>query len=741
MRKTVFILLFLLTTSVLRVGASDLDSIETSFFNKIKKGVINESERKQFNELTHLYEIQDPRKGIEMVYKVLGYSIKFKNVLLEHDCYNALGVLYLELDMYGKALENLLLADYYYKKDSNIGASSWTLINIGNVYYFVKEYKKALGYYLLANKNFRKLYGRSEILDTIKGTIEDNYEVFGMSVALNNIALCYREQGNYKTALVYHKKALRLREIISSKMGIAITYNYIGICYSLMNTGNPIDNYYKKALDILRDTFNLSYSDKFFYINQLGQTYKKIGELFAKEKNYKKARVYYDSSIACLIKLESKNELIRSYLSFSKVLATLGNKKLSIDYAQKALQLSNEKKYYSNSIVALIQLVSLYKSLGDYKKALEYARQEHEIDSLQFQNNKYSRIRAAERDFELKMRTQDIIDLKEYQEKQEQSISEQRTIIVFLIIISLVVLIVLLVIYNFFKQKRKSALMLEKKNIALAEVNKKLQISEAKLAEINEQLKQQNRNLEQSERDLTELNNTKDKFFSIIAHDLRGPISTLMHVTELVHDSYDDMAEEKKKDFLLEVKNSAGGLFNLLDNLLVWSYSQRGTIPFHPSKIELYRIVETNLSVLKMSAENKNIELVSSIDKDSIIFADNNMMTTVVRNLISNAIKFTNEGGRIEVGARRLEDFYEVSVKDSGVGMSEEVRSKVFEIDKSATTLGTAGEKGTGLGLVICKEFVEKNGGSIRVESQIGEGSSFVFTVPAAKALDDSVLA
>lgn len=239
--------------------------------------------------------------------------------------------------------------------------------------------------------------------------------------------------------------------------------------------------------------------------------------------------------------------------------------------------------------------------------------------------------------------------------------------------------------------------------------------------------------LRQSEQQLRELNSTKDKFFSIIAHDLKNPIGAFKNVLELLYESYDDFSKEELIEFIEPLKDSARQLFNLLENLLLWSRAQTGRIEKSPETFNLNYLINQNINLLKLQAENKNIALTYEGNDQIEVFADMNMLTTVIRNLINNAIKFTPNGGKITITTTQQNDFAIVCIADTGVGMSIEVQKKLFRIDVHHTSLGTNEEKGTGLGLIICKEFVEANGGKIWVESKEGEGSQFYFSIPLSQ--------
>ncbi len=240
-----------------------------------------------------------------------------------------------------------------------------------------------------------------------------------------------------------------------------------------------------------------------------------------------------------------------------------------------------------------------------------------------------------------------------------------------------------------------------------------------------------NKQLEEAQDELKVLNANKDKFFSIVAHDLRGPFSGFMGLSELLTEDFDQLEKEEIMQIGDSLNKAAKRLFSLIENLLEWSRAQMGRIEYIPSNVDLYDAVEKIIQIFKDTADNKNIEMLNNIEKDTYVFADNDMLSTILRNLSSNALKFTPRGGSINYSTGKNDNsFIEISISDSGVGMSEEVIDKIFRIDTKHSTPGTEKEQGTGLGLLLCKEFVEKNGGKISVESKINEGTTFTFTLP-----------
>ena len=242
----------------------------------------------------------------------------------------------------------------------------------------------------------------------------------------------------------------------------------------------------------------------------------------------------------------------------------------------------------------------------------------------------------------------------------------------------------------------------------------------------------------ESESSLRESNNTKDKFFSIIAHDLRSPFNSMLGFSKLLNDNFDDFDISRKKEFTKLLYQRIQDTYKLLENILTWSRTQMRIVKFNPEQINLFLVAEEIGRLLSQSAEDKSITMLNQISENIFIHADKDMLSTIIRNLLSNAIKFTPNGGAITINTRLTTDlennkYTQVIVKDTGVGISKEMQIDLFDISKSTSTLGTEKERGTGLGLVLCKEFVEKHKGSIWIESEIGKGSSFIFSIPSVK--------
>jgi len=292
---------------------------------------------------------------------------------------------------------------------------------------------------------------------------------------------------------------------------------------------------------------------------------------------------------------------------------------------------------------------------------------------------------------------------------QAIKLENNRNLLIFSIVIIILVLILLLVFYRLYALKLNSTRLLAQKN---------------------NELELMNMTLTESEAALKELNATKDKFFTIIAHDIKNPLSAYRSVTKMLTNSFYELSEQQKLEYIRGIYKSSENLFELFQNLLQWSTSQSGTMKFKPQEIDMGIIAFKAVTVLQESADKKNIQVELNVKTGTYAFGDINMVSIVMVNLLSNAIKYTKPEGIIKVNASEKDNFIIISVIDNGIGITQEDTEKLFRVEIDHKTIGGSEEKGTGIGLILCKEFVSKNGGNIWVESEYGKGSTFNFTLP-----------
>ncbi len=236
------------------------------------------------------------------------------------------------------------------------------------------------------------------------------------------------------------------------------------------------------------------------------------------------------------------------------------------------------------------------------------------------------------------------------------------------------------------------------------------------------------------------LNITKDKFFSIIAHDLKNPFNTILGFSSILMAEFDEMNNLEKREFLSQIDKVSHYAYQLLENLLQWARSQTGRIAFNPVKCDLSKLIKENVDALSIIANKKQITIKSEVKHKSIADVDVNMINTSLRNIISNAIKFSRPGGSVIVTASKNGDFWEIIVKDSGIGIPKTNLSKLFKVDEHISTTGTNDEKGTGLGLILCNEFVKAHNGSITVTSKENEGTSVKVSIPVKQNIPEPVI-
>jgi signal transduction histidine kinase len=256
----------------------------------------------------------------------------------------------------------------------------------------------------------------------------------------------------------------------------------------------------------------------------------------------------------------------------------------------------------------------------------------------------------------------------------------------------------------------------------------------------NSMIKKYTSLIEAKNQELTAINATKDRFFSIIAHDLRNPFNVILNYLNLLKMNDDDLDLDQRKEYIEEIDNSAKSTYKLLDNLLLWSRSQLNKIIIKKEELLLYDVASDAIEAYMHNAKLKGVSFSINVPKEMTIFADYSTIKTVIANLFSNAVKFSNQDGEIKVEAIENNNWIEVSIVDNGVGIPKEVLPNLISIDEGYSTKGTDNEKGSGLGLILCKEFVEKNGGSIWVESELGKGTKVTFTVGSQIILSPSKL-
>ncbi len=282
---------------------------------------------------------------------------------------------------------------------------------------------------------------------------------------------------------------------------------------------------------------------------------------------------------------------------------------------------------------------------------------------------------------------------------------------------------------------RRKNEQLQKQAAELNEINAALEERQNQIEEQDKELKSQRDQLKEANEELRKSNTTKDRFFSIVAHDLKNPVNSLLGFSSIFKQRFDKLNDERKYEYIDHLHFASRQLYNLLENLLTWAKNQQGQFEFHPRAVNFQDILEESFNLIKSRINEKNIAVVRKTIPDLQVYGDFNMLYAVIRNLLSNAVKFTPENGEVTIETiMEGEDHVRIAVSDTGMGIPDEVRENLFRVDGNISRKGTDGEKGSGLGLIICKEFMEKHDRELFIETGENQGTTFYFYLPVAGA-------
>ncbi len=581
-------------------------------------------------------------------------------------CYNTYyGDQALALDYYNQSIRYALLSQNY----RTLGA---TYSAISNMLRVNGSYEKALEFIHRSRDSYLKA-------NFTEGAAWIRY----MTGILHNSVKLYDE------ALAEFEAALALyRKLVVPESG---NYTGVAICLDQIAAVQTKKGNYTEARELNREALEL---------HRLGQSrfglstsLKYLAEIEYRAGNYDLALAHLDSS---MILKKSMNDILGLTGMYELLgLIYLAQEKYApaLDILQTGLEsaVRNHQVQYIMDINR--HLSRAHQALGNYEKAYYYqSDQIMAADSIY--NSRVTRnMVQLETLFEIESRDKTIRELQQENRIQEMSLEREKTLRSYMtgfIILSLM----MIAMFIYFSIERRRAHTVLMKSKALVD----------------------------------EINASKDKLFSIIAHDLRGPFNSILGLTDLLKDNFKAYGPEKLERMINAIYSSAHNSFALLNNLLEWSRTQTGMIQFSPAPISLDESVGEVLALLSSQAEHKKIRLDYTPSQRQVC-ADRNMLHTILRNLISNAVKYSRPDDSIVIDSREEDGMIRISVRDTGIGIPEEARRRLFNLADGYQITGTAGEKGTGLGLMICKEFVEKHGGSIGVDSEPGKGSTFYFTM------------
>lgn len=569
--------------------------------------------------------------------------------------------------------DNLTLENDILLKDSvNI---SRDYNNIGNDYYDLGEYDDAFFYFSQSHR----------VANAIKDT-------FRMLVADHNVGRVFKEMGQYETAVQHLLASKKLSEQVKDMEGIAYTFDEIG---DIQLRRNQYDSADKSLLQAL----NLARNGEIKVLQP--RIYGKLAMVAARTGGYDRALAYYDTAYRLSERTADRHGMAEVALGRAAVYTHQKRYDEALANLENSLSVAKELNARILEIKCYNQLSLLWEMKSDYRKSLMYYKQYKQLEDTLFSQELQGKLLRSQLRYETEARDSQIALLSEKEAIQSSELRKQEFVRNILVVVMALSVILLISVYRSGRRRRQ----------------------------INTLLLQHQEEMEKRSEELERLNQVKDKFFSIISHDLRSPINALSGLLDLLDKGAVSASELPKH--IKELKARFNHTRTLLNNLLDWTLLQMDKLNVQAAKIDVYNIVEENIQLLT-SLQGKDIRLINEVPRNAIGFADSNTINLVIRNLITNAIKFTNDRGTVRIAAREKDSEWLVTVKDNGIGMNNDVLKMLFDKTSPYTTRGTANEKGTGLGLILCKEFVEKNGGRIWVESEEGSGSTFFFTLPKA---------
>jgi signal transduction histidine kinase len=513
---------------------------------------------------------------------------------------------------------------------------------------------------------------------------------------LSNIASSHAKMNNHPDAISNYRKALRINTSIKDSSSMAVNYNGLGATFSHMNRHDSTIFYFQKAHDLFKKLKNPGYQ---------AIALSNIAAIFPNYPDSLEKAIDYFNQASIIFKHLGWNHYQADILhGMGNVFCKQGKFKESLEAYTESLRLTDlfncgielKKSNYGG-------LSELYEKMGDYKTALKYHVLFTQYSDSLVQKEKYEQLANLEKQYEIKKKENEIIRLHTKQELMDIQLKKNKQLKQLGYITATILLFYMLLVLLKYIDKIK----------------------------LNQLLEEKNHKIEQSEQELRLLNASKNKFFSIIAHDLKNPFHSVMGYSHLLSTDYSNFTEKERRKFASDIHQSTNTIFRLLQNLLDWSGSQTGKLIVTPMETEYNRILDNSVSVLHTLAQQKKIKLNYPYSEGLMIYADPQMIETVLRNLINNAIKFTPENGTVHITAQQTGTEVTITVTDTGVGISDEDVRNLFRIDSKVKRKGTNDEDGSGLGLILCYEFIIKNNGTIQVESKPGKGSSFIVRIPA----------
>jgi len=660
-----------------------------------------------YNEALRTFSSVNDKKGIGFCYKKIGTinskrgnykeglfyfyeALEIFSSLNEkqglYEVLNYIGTIYGAQGNYNKALDYQLQALDISKELKNLRGVSSVLGNIGLIYFEIGDTKKAYDYYDNSLK--------------IALTIDYPKQVANM---YNNIGLLKQIEKQYDKAIEFDLKAVKLFYSLKDQLSVYNTLRNIGQIHELKAEYDMASNYYMRCINIATEiNYNVGVSESFL----------QIGLMFNKRGMDQKAIYYYNKALN-YANLKHESVLVaKSYLYFGNLYSLSSNFPMAKDYFAKSYKLARQlsdkpliRDYFKS-------MSENYALMNDYKNAFQFSQYYAEIKDTINREESARRFSQLQIGFDFDNQETQIALLKRNNEVKNLEIEKQQFLKYILILVISIVVISIFLVYSRYRFARKSNIILQEQKEEISRTNEKLMLSE---------------------KNLKEMNATKDKLFSIISHDLRNPFAAIISFSRIMKRDINQYKKEEIQLLTDELDKSVNVISNLLENVLQWSRHQTGRIKYAPDYFSIGELVDDVLSALNQNIKEKDLIVKNSINLSLEVWADSQLTEAILKNLLSNAIKFSHDGSLIEIDSVIENDSVNIMVTDNGVGIEAENLKNIFNVELHKVTYGTNDEKGSGLGLILCKSLTEIQGGSLKILSEVGKGTTVTFSIPLSE--------
>lgn len=561
----------------------------------------------------------------------------------------------------------------YLEKDKDELFLGRAYIGAGYILNFKTRVAEAMTYDLKAEKIFRKLGDKRWLARSLKRIGDD---------------ITNQDEARATDAKPYYLESIALCEQEKDTLNIVRALNALVTVYTLEKNFEAVDEAMTRAVFL---------AEKIKCLRCQAISYSQWGVSDFKQGLYKRAIEKYRKEFVINKKLGADYDQFFVYQNISESLLRLKQFEPALHYSDSALRIAETDKAWNHYHDVYTVRYETYKGKGDWANSLHALEKKMQFKDSIFSEEKERVMEDMKASYDVERKEQQITKLEQQNTIKDLEATTARQwqigLFVFLILLSIVVA----VLYNRYQLKQRTAKTLNEKN-----------------------------------NELQKLNGFKDRMFAVISHDLRNPVDAFSTIIESLNQNLQHASQEELKEFLESTLQSAKDLKSLLNNLLEWSLVQIGKLPFNPTTLSISDVVNESSAHIETMAVVKKIRITNKIETDKKIRADRSMITIVMRNLLSNAVKFSPEGKTIELSAQQSNGTIKIAVKDGGIGMNPEEIKKLFKLEENTRTIGNSTEKGAGIGLLLCKELIERNHGSISVESQPGVGSTFYLELPSA---------